>query len=78
MTDETLREIEARRHELMEQQRAWRSVEKYISKISDALDVQISQTFDEWEAAFAIIYPDMTAERVRELVAEVEAQQREQ
>lgn len=73
MTDETLREIEQRRHELNEQRRAWRDVQKYIDGIVDALDVQINLTFDEWEAAFNQIYPDMTSEKVKELVAEAES-----
>jgi hypothetical protein len=73
MTDETLREIEQRRHELNEQRRAWRDVQKYIDGIVDALDVQINRTFDEWEAAFNQLYPDMTTEKVKELVAEAES-----
>jgi serine protease inhibitor len=73
MTDETLREIESRRHELNEQRRAWRDVQKYIDGIVDALDVQINRTFDEWEAAFNKLYPDMTNEKVKELVAEAES-----
>jgi Zn/Cd-binding protein ZinT len=73
MTDETLREIEQRRHELNEQRRAWRDVQKYIDGIVDALDVQINRTFDEWEAAFNQLYPDMTSEKVKELVAEAES-----
>jgi len=73
MTDETLREIESRRHELNEQRRAWRDVQKYIDGIVDALDVQINRTFDEWETAFNQLYPDMTTEKVKELVAEAES-----
>lgn len=72
MTDETLREIEQRRHELNEQRRAWRDVQKYIDGIVDALDVQINFTFDEWETAFNQLYPEMTSERVAQLVKEAE------
>ena len=68
--NETLREIEERRHELQQQRQAWRSVEKYINGIVDAIDVHINQTFDEWETAFYIVYPDMTPKRVDELVLE--------
>ena len=72
MIDETLREIEERRHELQEQRRAWRSVEKYINGIVDAIDVEISKTFDKWEMAFNQLYPEMTSEKVAQLVKEAE------
>lgn len=70
--NETLREIEERRHELQQQRQAWRSVQKYIDGIVDALDVQINQTFDEWENAFNQIYPEMTSEKVAQLIKEAE------
>ena len=59
MTDATLREIEDRRRELLEQRKAFRGVQSYLDGVIEALDRQINDTFDEWAAAFDVLHPDL-------------------
>jgi hypothetical protein len=70
VTEQTLRDIEARRHEILEQRKAWQAVQKYIDGIVDTLKAQVDATFDEWERVFNLLHPDFEA-RYKEIQAGV-------